>query len=618
MNGSTVFEEKVYVYRVKGKRNDWDGSDIAYGAVLEGSDGVSFSLFKHICEKLNKKWFVTRRASMEDSSCTWDEVKAAFQQCPCIGTPKVVSGESPVTFYRLAKLCYESGVFKNKEGLEKLNEIDGTTTGGTDTEEVNNFKDMMEQVRRQAAAIKDIHSSVKSSDISHSVEFVTGLNTEVVGGNSPKDVPGDDRGGDVEDKVVDKEVDLQAVVVEYKGKLAAAEEYIATQNISIAELNKKVTELEKNLADSQASLADAVAAQSAFMAESDKIAIENNNLVSGTASEIIEGLKPFIKQQLTNMTNCVDSQIEAGIEASNEGFQSLSGDLGDLKNSVLDIAESIKLIKENPPTPAAKTRLPVQSKPVHTGPCNFQLSPTQSNTLVCIDGCGSKYRLPAQSTGASAPEFDSTVPPPTLIPPTSAPSFIDTTNSTQLKELKSKSGTGGVSNASKQNFKPNYKQNNNKNTQKKPWMSNLPQKNPTQGQLNSGSLNYQQNTGIQSNQYRYIQSSPNTSLVSNQNMASQLVMQNQQPMQQQQPIHVQQLMQQPILQQQQPFMQQQQQPILQQQQMQQQPVLHQQMLQQPFQQQQMLQALQQQPFQQQQLVNQGSAMPQYSGQNMSH
>ena len=71
MDDSAIIDGKVFVFHIKStEKKDWDGRDIAYGVAHEGNDGMTYTQFKFISEKLNKKCWLTKKANVvSDSSC---------------------------------------------------------------------------------------------------------------------------------------------------------------------------------------------------------------------------------------------------------------------------------------------------------------------------------------------------------------------------------------------------------------------------------------------------------------------------------------------------------------------------------------------------------------------
>ena len=58
MNSSTVYNGKVYVFRVKCTSDkDWDANDIIFGIGREGDDGITYNRFKDLAYRKNKKIF---------------------------------------------------------------------------------------------------------------------------------------------------------------------------------------------------------------------------------------------------------------------------------------------------------------------------------------------------------------------------------------------------------------------------------------------------------------------------------------------------------------------------------------------------------------------------------
>ena len=66
MDPSATFG-KVYVFRIKPtNKNDWFAPDMVYGFAHEGVDGMTFTNFKELVAKKNKKCFLTKRANPDE------------------------------------------------------------------------------------------------------------------------------------------------------------------------------------------------------------------------------------------------------------------------------------------------------------------------------------------------------------------------------------------------------------------------------------------------------------------------------------------------------------------------------------------------------------------------
>ena len=180
MDYSAVFERKVYVIHVKVTINKdtpvWDASDIIYGIAHEGKGGLSFTAFKHICEKNNQKCFLSKKANVKNySSCTWGEICSALDEWPCVGNPKLVLCEKPETFYEVARLAYELLIFTDKDGLDKLNMIAAQQSSSKSEPSslldgaLDSAKCMIQKTMAAAKALSANREKINTDDLSQGV-----------------------------------------------------------------------------------------------------------------------------------------------------------------------------------------------------------------------------------------------------------------------------------------------------------------------------------------------------------------------------------------------------------------------------------------------------------------
>ena len=460
MEDSSVIDGKVYAFHVKvTEKLDWSSNDIAYGVVYQGNDGLAFSQFKYISENLNKKKFLSKRANtISDDTCTWVEVTSTLETWEKVGEPDIVHVDPPITFYDLARALYNKGLFTNPDGLARLDKIAKARNSSSEPDsshlsgKISSARVMIEQAKNTSASIKASISSAVIDAMSQAGRQLAGLhNHPQFAGQLVDNVP--DNPGDADDDVnatIDK---LKNKLEEYKGRLAAAEEQFAAQSVVIARKDTELANLQNTLDQTKSDLAVARSAQASFMAESDKTAIENKKLTDGTTMDIVNGLKPFLKQEFASFVsaldptsstvsalkdtcdnvsksvaslvdtvpksfNIIDSQLVAMMETTSDGLESVANKLEKLDDSFPSTSSP------SPPSPTAV------DKPVHPGPCNYQMDDNLPGTLTCTLGCGGSLRVAGSGTIAPTSGVDFSVPPPSN---PSVSSFQPITSSTPIK-----------------------------------------------------------------------------------------------------------------------------------------------------------------------------------------
>jgi hypothetical protein len=120
MGNPAMYDGKVYVTRVKPTLvKNWDAVDLVYALTYEGHSGFTFSNFKQVCEKNNKRWFLSKKANVkDDSSCSWAEIVACMEGFPAIGVQTISITDRAVTFLEVATLAYQLEIFLDPGGLE--------------------------------------------------------------------------------------------------------------------------------------------------------------------------------------------------------------------------------------------------------------------------------------------------------------------------------------------------------------------------------------------------------------------------------------------------------------------------------------------------------------------
>ena len=460
MENSPKMNGKVYNIHVKDSAvKDFNANDLIYGIAYEGSAGLSFTNFRTICEKNNKKCFLSKKCNVaDDKSCSWVEISAALDDWPILGNPGLILVETPVTFYDTARLAYEKGIFTDQEGLARLDAIAEkkgvsealASTGSNDFQET--FQKTLATTMATAKDLDAHKGEVNMKNFSQSGAMLANLET-----------PGFERGiGSIDVEVIDDEYwlkkskeELGSIIDEYKNRAILAEDKVAALDVALLKRDKKIDVLEATVVSLKGDLVSAKRAAVSFMASGDKAAVELQKVGEGTAHEIIEGLKPFISGELSSlkssMTSVVDMLgsmkisfgdvpgikdtvenlsnsvpksfkvltcfLEAKEEESSEGFETVAATLDKFglgaSASAFDVPGSLSsiLTSMGSTSPVASTPPPPPLKP-HGGACTFQMVQGQSNTLACTMGCVQ----PVHTVPAQAPMVQNfAVPPPSFV-----------------------------------------------------------------------------------------------------------------------------------------------------------------------------------------------------------
>ena len=410
MEGSSVIDGKVYAFHVKvSEKLDWTSNDIAYGVVYQGNDGLSFSQFKFICETLNKKKFLSKRANMSsDETCTWVEVQSTLEAWPKVGKPGVVSVDSPITFYGLARTLYDHGYFTDPDGLLRLNKAAGNSSKPDSSHlsgKLSSAKDMIEQAKNNSVAVHKNISSVATAGMSQGARQLAGIHTHLHDSDTLDDNQSvHDNTGGLGGDVDATNADLKSKIEEYKGRLAAAEEKFATQCAVTARKDTEIEKLKSLLDQTKSELVIARSAQTSFMAENDKNALENKKLTDGTTMDIINGLRPFLKQELTCFVSALDptsskitalkdtcdnlsKSVDSLLDIVPNSFELVDSQLVAMMDTTSDSLESVsekieKLHDSLPTSSSSSPPPPVEKKPAHPGPCNYQVNDSVPGNLI--------------------------------------------------------------------------------------------------------------------------------------------------------------------------------------------------------------------------------------------
>ena len=313
MENSTKNDGKVYGIHVKNTpEKDWNADDIIYAIAHEGSGGLSFTNFKHICEKHNKRYFFSKKANVDsDKSCSWVEICSALDDW----NPELVLVESTNTFYDIARTAYDKAIFSDPVGLAKLDAIaERKKTGSRGSAASSMFFEPIESFKTTLQTTMDAASDLAANRSEINVEKFSQAGAQLAGLGPSGLEPGI---GIIEEEIVDDDYwlnkskeELGSMIDEYKNRCIMAEDKVgALLDVIVFEKNRKIAALEATVVSLKDELASAKQSRVSFMAEGDKAALELKKVGNGTAQDIIEGLKPFISGEMTALKNSLGSAV---------------------------------------------------------------------------------------------------------------------------------------------------------------------------------------------------------------------------------------------------------------------------------------------------------------------
>ena len=349
-----------------------------------------------------------------------------------IGTPTLSFLDKPVSFYAIARLAYENEVFAEEDGLEMLGDIAEAAKKSKPAESM-----MIEgPYDDQAAMVAKAKSVASDLTKEKAMTFVAGLT------QSEKQLTGNIL---TEKTVVDwdklAKQELVDMVDDYKARVITAEDRCIELDLVVGVRDNTIVELETQVGALKVELADAKKAQAAFMASSDKSAVVAKHAVDGTANDIFNILKPFIRDELAPLRTSLASSAsmldalkiscdeiplvkdsvlklvtdtprsldmltsvtEANGEASEESFAAFKSALDncgitaqteafDLPRSLTFVVEAVRNL-----SPPSEPKPPI----AHDGPCAYQVVDGQPGSLGCTLGCASMLQF-ANTTMAQA------------------------------------------------------------------------------------------------------------------------------------------------------------------------------------------------------------------------
>ena len=318
MNPSTIYNGKVYVFRIKcTNKQDWDAKDIIFGIGREGDDGVSFNRFKDLSSRRNKKYFFCKKANSDtDEKCTGAEIMKALQDYFPIGSPALSFVDGPVSWYTVAKAAYENGLFTDHDSFNDLeaSHEKSTTTAGSGMPDITGSGNTAADSGKQAGtatspstvlekARKDADKLARNKNNSFISGFSQGAR-QLAGVFPPTGSPADSPDEVNWDKM--SHADICRVAKDWKAKALKAEEDCAAFGEAVAQRDDKINDLKNKLDSCKRDLESAKTAQASFMAVADMKTIETE-VVKKASSTVLDGLKPLIANELQPIKRLLDS-----------------------------------------------------------------------------------------------------------------------------------------------------------------------------------------------------------------------------------------------------------------------------------------------------------------------
>ena len=425
-----VCDGKVYIIRIKPTMNkDWEEDDLVYAVAHEGGAGLAYSAFKHICEKLNNKWFVSKKANSRgnDSSCSWDNIAAAMNSFPATGQQQLTLTTSAVSFLELASQAYQVDIFTDKEGQDVITKLMKEKSSKQPRSDdpmsgpYNNPAAMIAKAKKDAESFNRGIGEIDTSSFSQAELLLT------YPGLSGK-----------------SEEELKRLVMDLQTKLVSASEQIEELTNGAAAKDEALTQSETKITELTAQLKEVKADTVGFMCAADKASIGNKILVDGLAAEVVKGLKPFITSQIKTIqsppdarlsellgdvskkveqinTNIVDAAknvkihsdslravIDTQHEATNETIEDVVHALDGvgITNEArgVNIIDTLVSLSAGKAVESSKQQQlpPAPTTTKHSGLCSWQSSESQPNILICKLGCGSQLSVPAPPVQSQA------------------------------------------------------------------------------------------------------------------------------------------------------------------------------------------------------------------------
>ena len=353
MDSSTVYNGKVYVFRVKCTNDkDWDANDIIFGIGREGDDGITYNRFKDLSYRKNKKYFFCKKAnSTTDDNCTGAEIKRVLEDYIPIGSPVLSFVDTPVSWYMVAKAAYEKGLFTDKAALKALeasvDEIGKRTASNDAIASPTDKPSVFEKARRDAMALAKNKDSSFTTGLSQGAGLLAGISPPPDGssessagssgssaGSSGSSAGSSGSSGKRVDWGSLAREEIGRVADEWKARTIEAEDQITALEDIVNQREENNYDLQIKLKAVKNDLEAALADKAKFMAVADRMTLENE-VVKKASSSLLEGLKPLIANELQPIKTLLNSFTSsfAKIQEALANFDTLKEKLTALKST---------------------------------------------------------------------------------------------------------------------------------------------------------------------------------------------------------------------------------------------------------------------------------------------
>ena len=425
-----VYDGKVYVLRIKPTLNKvWEEDDVVYAVGYEGGAGLSFNAFKNLCENSNKKWFLSKKANKgSDRRCPWDEVEATLHSFPATGQQIITHTSSAVTFMELANMLYQGNIFTDSKGKDQIKDIQKKISAKTakKNEKIigpyDNAPQMIEKARADAEALAKTRSEVDTSFMPQGDKLLTFQYDSI---ESVEDLG---LAGKTKEE-------LERMVEELHTRLVSANEQIDVLGRQSVDKDNAIAVSEAKVVELNAQLDEVKTGTTGFMAAADLANVDKKRLSDSLVAGVVKGLQPFltdklqtlhssvdealakvnvidtkivkaahdIKNHANTLTTVIDTNHEAAIEKVEEvkNALALAGITAETTGPTIveSIASLSANIKETGVPDQEPQVVPIPEVTKHTGPCTWQSSDDQPDTLLCAKGCGSQLGVSVGSQG---------------------------------------------------------------------------------------------------------------------------------------------------------------------------------------------------------------------------
>ena len=335
MDSSSIFEGKVYVFRIKATNaNDWNAPDVVYGLAQEGVGVMTFSMFKELAMK-NKKHFLTKKANPKWDQCSVADIQRTLRDWKVIGNPKLTFLDKPASWLDIASATYSAGVFNDADGandLETLTEENKAATDGkVPSVRTSSSNDPGKPATSNAALLAKARSQAEALAASGChASFTQGLTqAEQLLANPGFSIDKFDR-----DELLKVVEDYKVRVLLVDEKCAALENTIAQKDSTIGQKDCKIQTLEEKVKSLKHDLVASKKVQTVFMAAADMKALEAD-IMKKTTTSLVESLRPMIVAELQPLKTSLDAT-----SSSLQAIKSSCDGISTLQDSVVQLASA--------------------------------------------------------------------------------------------------------------------------------------------------------------------------------------------------------------------------------------------------------------------------------------